>query len=191
MSILVIFSHPGPKGHCCAILDEVKKNLDEKNAEYEVIDLYRTGFNPVLKSEELPSTPQAKPEKEILEYQDKIRKADKLVFIHPVWWNGMPALLKGWIDRVFTAGFAYKFENKRPKGLLTDKEAVVFITMGAPKIFASIFSGNRAAKVIGKDILGFCGIRAKVHRLGNAFELNEKQEEKINEMVAKGLSSFV
>jgi len=100
----------------------------------------------------------------------------------------MPAMLKGFIDRVFTSGFAFKYNTKgMPQGLLKGKKAIVILSTGAPKI-ASIFIGDRFRKHIAKDILGFCGIETKVYQVDNARELTETQKKKIKNIVNEAIN---
>jgi NAD(P)H dehydrogenase (quinone) len=101
----------------------------------------------------------------------------------------MPAMLKGFIDRVFTSGFAFKYDDKGlPKGLLKGKEAIVILSTGAPKI-ASIITGSRFKSHIQKDILQFCGIKTKVYQIDNARELNKGQKKKIKNTVKEAMRS--
>jgi NAD(P)H dehydrogenase (quinone) len=187
MSTLIIFAHPGNEGHNSAILTEVLSFLDKKGEKYEVLDLYKQNFDPILKKEELYTSGERNISKEVLEIQEKIKNNLRLIFIYPVWWATMPAILKGFFDRVFTSKVAFVYEKGLPKGLLKNK-AAVFITSGAHNVLSSIFQGGRPAKVISKDILGFCGIQSKVFQLGNANEDKlESNKKKISSLVKKGL----
>ncbi|MBM3229682.1 hypothetical protein FJZ26_04590, partial [Candidatus Parvarchaeota archaeon] len=106
---LIIYSNPDQvNGHSAALLGFVKTRLSEKGLAYEVIDLYADNFDPVLKQEELRGRPS---DRLVLSYQEKISRASRLIFIFPVWWYTTPAILKGFIDRVFSAGFAYNFKK--------------------------------------------------------------------------------
>lgn len=188
MKTLIIYAHPLTKGHCPTILEEIKSNLSSKNIDYEVIDLYKIKYNPILEDEEHYTAGNRKVSKQNLKFQDKIKESDKLIFIYPVWWNSTPAILKGFIDRVFTPHFAFKWEGKVPKPLLKGKKAIIFLTTGASKLFFKIFEGNRAIKIIKKDILKFCGIKSKVFHLGSANNLNDNNINKIKSLVNKGLA---
>lgn len=109
-----------------------------------------------------------------------------MIFIHPIWWNGPPAILKGFFDRVLLPRFAYKFEKGMPIKLL-NKKAVLFVSHGGPKLYTDFILRNRGIKIITKDTLGFCGIKTKVYKINNAKKLNEKKEKEIEKMVFKGL----
>lgn len=182
MKTLVVYAHPEVRGHCSTILEAVKDNL----SSCSVLDLYEMGFDPVLKEEELKMAPKPK----FKGIQQKVKNADKLIFIYPHWWGGMPAILKGFFERVFTHGFAFRFKGKMPKPLLNGKEALVFKTAGGPKIF-HLLMGNRDSKVIRKEILGFCGIKTKVVLIGGCWKLNDRKVSRIRRIVAKSLIKFL
>ncbi|MBW3019645.1 NAD(P)H-dependent oxidoreductase [Candidatus Woesearchaeota archaeon] len=183
--ILVVYAHPKTKGNGYEILQEVKKR------KCEVLDLYAMKFDPVLRDNELYTAGKDSVSKKVLEIQKKIKKADGIVFIYPVWWGTMPAILKGFFDRVFTAPFAFEYVKKPiigavPKGNIK-KKAVVFLTTGAKK-WQSLLLGNRFKHVIKNDILEFCGINAKVFQFGGAERWDENRRPEIQEMVRKGLT---
>ncbi|MBN1792510.1 NAD(P)H-dependent oxidoreductase [Candidatus Woesearchaeota archaeon] len=185
--ILVIYAHPSREGHCGAILEEVKTRLSANKLEHEILDLYEAGYDPIMKKDELYTHGGTESE-ETKAMQEKIKTAEKLIFIYPVWWNTMPAMLKGFIDKTFTPEFAYKFSDKRlPIQLLKDKKASIFITTGASKAAFWFFLGSRGEKVMAKDILGFCGVKTKAFHLDNARHLDDATREKIKSLVTKGL----
>jgi NAD(P)H dehydrogenase (quinone) len=211
MKILVIYAHPDSEGHCSAILSEVKQHLDQETSDYEIIDLYKMNYDPVLKGKELYGVKSTELSDVNKELQEKVSKADKLIFIYPIWWNSMPAILKGFFDRVFTSGFAFKygpmipskirthllrypfvtrFDYGVPIPLLKGKKAAVFLTTGAPKI-AFFITGNRFKKLIKRDILGFFGIKSKIYQIDNCKRINEHQIEKIKRTVNKGMKRLL
>ncbi len=186
MKTLIIYAHPDHESHAKLTLELVTKNLENKKEEYEILDLYKINFNPILSEKEMY---QKDPEsiKDIIPIREKITATKKLIVIYPIWWNGMPAILKGFIDRVFSSGYAFKYENGMPKGLLVNKTATVFVTTGANKIVTQLFLGNRFKKNAEKDIFGFCGIKTKVYHVDKAITLDEKQHKKIEKSVEKAL----
>ncbi len=191
MDVLIIFASPNRKGHCAEILREVLNRLDAENAEYEVLDLYKMKYNPLLSWDELYTMGNRHISKENLEIQAKIKSTDKLVFIYPVWWNSMPAVLKGFFDRVLTPSFAYKFSSSGiPRKLLKGKKAAVFITSASSSTVSFIFLRNRAKQLIKEDLLGFCGISSRVYQFGGATKLTESNKQKIKKMVKKGMDCF-
>jgi len=126
MKALIVYCHPKTESFNAAILTTVKEELEKKQAEVKVKDLYRMNFNPVFQAQELE-----KPLPDVLQEQKDVAWADTLIFIYPIWWHERPALLKGWIDRVFSYGFAYQYGAHGFEGLLHGKKALVFTTAGA------------------------------------------------------------
>jgi NAD(P)H dehydrogenase (quinone) len=112
MKYLVIYSHPNPQSFCHAILETVKKTLAAKKHDVVVRDLYALGFDPVLKAADFAAIQSGKTCVDIKPEQDYIVWSDIMTIIHPIWWAGQPAMIKGYIDRVFSYGFAYSRDAK-------------------------------------------------------------------------------
>jgi NAD(P)H dehydrogenase (quinone) len=161
MKILVVYAHPNPQSFNHAILDAFTSGLSESGHTYEVVDLYAMRFNPCLDGGDLAKITAGKTPEDIRAEQERVSRAEGLVFIHPVWWAGAPAILKGWVDRVFSMGFAYTFEKTgNPVGLLKHRKGLVINTAGAGKEDAEA-SGmtetlNRAEV---EGMLKFCGVQ--------------------------------
>ncbi|MFC1868461.1 NAD(P)H-dependent oxidoreductase [Thermodesulfobacteriota bacterium] len=161
MKVLIIYAHPNPDSFNHAILDAFTEGLSEAGHTSEVVDLYAAGFDPCLTFAELGALREGRTYDDVQAYQDKITQADALAFIHPNWFTGVPAILKGWIDRVLCMGFAYMYdmEKKIPIGLLKHRKAVVMNTSGAIEERAQ---ETEAAPMLKKiwchEILGFFGI---------------------------------
>lgn len=187
METLIIYAHPKTKGYCPEIMSEVLKQLKIRGLKYDVIDLYKIKYDPVLHEKEHYTAGGYDVSKQNKEFQSKIKKAKKLIFIYPIWWASMPAILKGFIDRVFVGRFAFTYVNGVPKGLLKGRKAAIFTTSGAPKFFSWLFQGGSTIKGIKNMILGFCGIKSKVFQLGSAQEYNSKRKGEIRKLVKKGL----
>lgn len=161
MNVLIIYAHPNPKSFNHAVLEQVKKGLKESGHKISVIDLYQEHFDPrlIFNDNEVQRRRNLKNDPETAHYRDLISKADHLIFIYPVWWYGLPAILKGFFDRVFVSGFAYVYEGLVPKGLLTGKSAWVIYTIDSPGWFIRLIRQNVEWTVVKKAILQFCGIR--------------------------------
>jgi NAD(P)H dehydrogenase (quinone) len=187
MKTLVIYAHPDHESHAQITLKLVEEKLKSKKETYEVLDLYKIKFNPVLSSADLYESKTKGPAKDVVKMQQKITNSDHLIVIYPIWWNGMPAILKGFIDRVFSSGYAFKYVGVMPQGLLKGKKATVFVSTGSKKLITCLFLGNRFKKNAIIDIFGFCGIKTKVYHVDKAYELNDKQKEKIRKNIDKAL----
>lgn len=159
MNVVIIYSHPNTKSFNHAILEQVKQGLKESKHSVEVVDLYADGFNPVLVYNENVKRSELINDAETAHYRELIKQADQLIFIYPIWWYGLPAILKGFIDRVFVSGFAYTSGGKTPKGLLGDKSAWVIYTIDSPAWFVRLFRKNIEWKTMKDAILNYCGIK--------------------------------
>lgn len=95
-------------------------------------------------------------------YRDNIIWSDRIVFVFPIWWSGMPAILKGFIDKVFATGFAYDFKGVLPIGHLKGKTAWIINTHDTPVLFANLFQQDYG-RVLKKQVLGMCGIKTTKH----------------------------
>jgi len=192
MTTLIIYAHPNIDGHCSTILANVQLQLKDKKEKYELIDLYKINFDPVLHEEELYTVGKKKNDKQIIEFQNKITKSDKLIFIYPIWWNAPPAILKGFIDRVFSSKFAFTYEKKYglilPVGLLKGKKAIVFTTSGSNNFVFNCMFKARGSKTIAKDSLRFCGIKTKAFHFGKALNLNDETKIKLSKLTKKGMN---
>lgn len=130
MKTLIIYTHPNPKSFNHSILLAVQDELLRKGHEIRIRDLYSEPFNPVLGATDFIAFSQGLIPDDIRREQQELLWADHLVFIYPVWWFERPALLKGWIDRVFSNGFAFTYGPQGAKGLLHHKKALVLQTAG-------------------------------------------------------------
>ena len=155
MNILIIYAHPNCKSFNNAILKQVESSIPSTH-KVKTIDLYKENFDPVLKFDEENKRRDLAKSPETSKYRDMIKEADKLIFIFPIWWSGMPAILKGFIDRVFVSGFAYSYKKIGLEGHLKGKSAWIITTMDAPAIALPFC--NDYSKVLKNQILKPCGI---------------------------------
>ena len=165
MNYLIVYAHPNPKSFCHAIKEEIEARIKQQGAEPVVRDLYQQGFNSALSSGDFVQFLQHVTPADIQKEQEFIRKADVLIFVYPVWWFSMPAILKGYIDRVFSRGFAYEPAGHIIKGLLPGKKVMIFSTTGGPR-FAYFLLGYKAAikTTIDAGIFKFCGMKVALHK---------------------------
>jgi NAD(P)H dehydrogenase (quinone) len=146
MNVLIIHAHPEPKSFCAALKDTAIETLKALGHEVCVSDLYAMGFNPVASAEDF----LARENEEYLNYaleqrsggaagtmtqdiQDeisKVKQADLIIFTFPLFWMSAPAILKGWIDRVFVSGIFYGGKRIYGKGGMSGKRALVCTTLG-------------------------------------------------------------
>ena len=194
MKTLVVYANPNMGGHCHAILESVKQELASRKIEYDFVDLNAEKFDPVISAEELYTSGGSKVNDQTKKYMDQLAAADKIIYIYPIWWNSMPAIVKGYFDKVMAGRFAFRYIKKPylwfayPVGLLTGKKAVVFVTTGARWWMTGPFLGNRYKKIIVHDILEYCGLKAKLFSLHNCLKWEESRKPEVEKLVKHGLN---
>ncbi|WP_342619464.1 NAD(P)H-dependent oxidoreductase [Rhodoferax sp. GW822-FHT02A01] len=147
MKVLIVFAHPEPKSFSAALKDIAVKKLESLGHEVNVSDLYKMAWSPALSEKDFGED-RANPEYLDLSAeqenahakgsicdavrleQAKLSEADLVLFHFPVWWFSMPAILKGWVDRVFSRGYAYSTGKKYETGHFKGKKAMLCITTG-------------------------------------------------------------
>ena len=174
----IIYAHPYDQSFNYGILRRVQQLLDEKGEKYRLIDLYADGFNPAYTKEELALFNQGKAlDLLVLHYQELLKTTNRLIFIFPIWWADMPAIVKGYLDKVLLKTVAYR-ENKVGllEGLLNLDEALVISISTAPTFYLKYFCGN----TIGRAMLGHTlkGVGAKKRRWINCGRANLISDEK-------------
>ncbi len=167
MRILAVYAHPSPQSFNHSLLQALIEESERKKHQCVVRDLYREKFQPVLSEKDFEAFNHGDIPADIKAEQEEVKNAEVLVFIHPVWWFGFPAILKGWVDRVFSYGFAYGHDSRGVKPLLTGKKALIFNTTGAPRTSGYIETGTEDAmeKLIDVGIYQFVGLEVLLHRM--------------------------
>jgi len=133
MNHLIIFAHPQQSLNQ-TLLDLVVSTLLNNGHHVTVRDVYSIGFPPELTTAEKVAMKNRHVPAPVQREQKLIQQADVLTFIFPIWWTGLPAMLKGYVERVFSEGFAYEInENGVVKNLLRDKKGVIINTHDAPR----------------------------------------------------------
>lgn len=181
MKHLIISAHPNPQSFNRALVEEVIKATRQAGVETVVRDLYTLDFNPVLSWRELNASMEGIVPAEIKFEQKLITEADLITFIYPLWWMGFPAILKGYLDRVLSYGFAYQNENNISVGLLGNKKIQQFITMGNSIEKYQQLGFDKALKSCLVDgLFNFCGITDIQHDIfGNIHLLDETDRQTI------------
>ena len=163
MNHLVIYAHPNPKSFSNAIRHTVVKTLREKGETVEEIDLYAMGFQPVLSGSDLAAAQKGGVVPEIQQEQARITRSDRLVVIFPLWWGGMPAILKGYFDRVLTHGFAFKAGRGGVQGLLAGKSVALVTATGGSKKDLAQLGVVHSINALDQSVFGFCGMEILEH----------------------------
>ena len=135
MKVLIVYAHPNPKSFNHAVLEEFTKGLKDSGHTYEVVDLHAIKFDPSTNLGDFVQFTGGKMPNDVLAQQEKVSAAEALTFIFPRLDWTYPAILKGWIQRVFSFGFAYMASKEGVKGLLKNKKVLLINTAGAPEEF--------------------------------------------------------
>jgi NAD(P)H dehydrogenase (quinone) len=190
MNTLIIVAHPNPASfNKSGILETVKATLTEQGHEYRVRDLYEINFNPILSGADFAAFQSGTIPADIQAEQDHIRWAKKIVVIYPIWWIGRPAIFQGYIDRVFSYGFAFEYGEAGAKGLLDIDKTLIINTAGTPE---HVYDGwNESKQLLGRPsvegIFYFSGVKQVEHL--QFYGLPSSTPEQREEMLAKVKSS--
>ncbi len=164
MKFLLIYAHPNPASFNNAVRETIFAELQEAGHTVTVRDLYASGFDPVLTTDDLQSVMSGTIPESIKPDQDLIRAVETLIIVYPLWWSGMPAILKGYIDRVFCHGFAYRITEEGAVGLLGGKKVFIVTTTGAPEeIYEETGMFKSLTQTVDEGIFGFCNMTMIEH----------------------------
>lgn len=163
MKVAIVFNHPYERSYNNAILSSVTKGLQKANHEVDLMHLDNDGFNPAMSKADLKAFVEHKPiDPQVIDYNKRLEKADHLIFIFPIWWDLMPAMTKGFIDRVLCPGIVY---DHHPRGfglvplLVTLKGVTIITTMNKPRIMYSLLIGNLIKKAMLKSVFKTMGYK--------------------------------
>ncbi|MCY1278936.1 Flavodoxin-like fold protein [compost metagenome] len=158
--ILMILGTPKPDSLCHALGEAYAVGARREGHVVRQLKLGEMQFDPVLRG---GYDHNQNLEPDLLEAQRQIHWAEHLVFVYPVWWGGLPALLKGFFDRVFLPGFAFKYRGRSQlwDKLLTGRTADLLVTLDTPRWYFRWIYGAPAHRQMVRTILGFCGIKTQ------------------------------
>lgn len=178
MNILIVYAHHEKGSFNSAMKDQAVSILTSKGHKVKISDLYEMSFDPlayrsdfshIINGEHINYIMEQKTAsekntfvKDIKTEMDKVHWANLIIFQAPVWWFSVPAILKGWFDRIFAAGFAWDFGKTYDNGLLTGKTGMLSLTTGgsATAYEPTGINGdiNQTLFAINHGILSFCGM---------------------------------
>jgi putative NADPH-quinone reductase len=187
MKVLVVYAHPVEGSFSSAIRRRVVDTLLAGGHDVDLLDLYAEDFRPVLNAEERRlhrAGPERKPA--IAEHAKRLRRAESLIFVYPTWWGGQPAILKGWIDRVWVQGVAYNFPEgaKRVTPLLKDVRHLMVVTTHGSSKWINSLQGEPGKRTMLR------GLRAMCHPMTKAiwiacYDLDRADDVKRNRFLEK------
>ena len=175
--ILLILANTKKKSFCRTLADNYEQGATSKGHDIKRINLGDLKFDPILHEGLDGKQPL---ESDLVKSQKLIAWANHIVFVYPIWWSSFPAILKGFIDRTFTSGFAYKYNKNKmlPDKLLKGKSARLFATMDAPPFIYKFWFGAPGNKIMKRGLLNFCGISpVKISNIGSLKSSTESKRK--------------
>jgi putative NADPH-quinone reductase len=156
--ILIINGHPNKDSFCNALAEAYRKGAISSQAEVKEIIIRDLTFNPSL---QFGYQKRTELEPDLLTAWENIKWADHLVWVHPVWWGGLPAITKGFIDRLFLPGFTFQPRENSLwwDKLLKGKTAHIITTLDQPSWYYRLAFGRPGVNQLKKSILGYCGVK--------------------------------
>ncbi len=189
-SVLVINGHPDPGSYNYALSNAYLAGVEKAGLDVSQINIAELNFSPSLTYGYRKESPL---EPDLENALNLIKKAEHIVWFFPMWWYGYPAIMKGFIDRVFLPGhaFAYQKGNPFPKKLFKGKSARMVITADTPAWYNRLFMGSPAIKQLKRGTLQFTGINpVRVTYIspirGSSEEFRKKWLEKVELLGEKG-----
>jgi len=176
--ILVIQAHPDPESFNAALAKAYIQGAEKTGAEVKLLVISELKFDPVLR---FGYRKRTELEPDLVQAWEWISWADHLVWVHPVWWGGLPALSKGFIDRLFLPGkaFSYKENSNFQIKLLRGKTANILTTLDQPGWYYWLMYGRPSVNMLKRSTLQFCGINpVQVNYFGIVRNSNAAQREK-------------
>jgi NAD(P)H dehydrogenase (quinone) len=185
MRILVIYAHPVETSFHATLHARVVAALRKAGHEVDDCDLYAEKFNPVLSREErLHYHDTAVNQAPVKGYVDRLQRAEALVFCFPVWCFGLPAILKGWFDRVLMPGVAFDISDPaHVKPALTHLRRIAAVTTYGRPRWMAFMMGNPPRKVIKRYLRALTGGRARIDYLAY-YHMNMTTPEKLTRHIA-------
>jgi NAD(P)H dehydrogenase (quinone) len=166
MRVLVVYCHPVPESFAASAHRTVLEALRQAGHDVTDVDLYAENFDPVMsRQERLDYHNTERNERLVKRYDDQLVGTEALVLVYPAWWYSMPAMLKGYFDRVWLPGVAFdvtpegKVDTNRLKQL---RRIMVVTTYGGPWWMVRFAIGDPARKVIGRAVRALCARNCRV-----------------------------
>ncbi|WP_417687174.1 NAD(P)H-dependent oxidoreductase [Roseibium sp.] len=164
MRVLVIFSHPCRESFNFGVVQTVLQTLKEQGHEVRLRDLYEEGFNPVMHADERRGYhDEGDNVAPVAEYVEDIVWCEMLVFVYPTWWYGLPAMLKGWLDRVWLPHVTFSMPTteagSRPK--MQHIRAIAVVTTCGASWWLSKLVGEPGRKTILRGLRALCAPRCR------------------------------
>lgn len=194
MKTVVVYYHPYNKSFCHAILDQVINSSLKAGHEIDIIHLNVENFWPVMTSEDLQGfVKHQMVDPQSIEYAKRVKKADHLIMIFPIWWELMPAMIKGFIDKIIFPGTCYEYTQSGlgMRSLMPNVKVTIFSTMNTPKFIYQLIYGNALKNALVKGTFKKSGVRkvkwVSFHMVKGSSDKKRKDWlKKVERLVTKG-----
>jgi NAD(P)H dehydrogenase (quinone) len=166
MNHAVIVAHPNQQSFTLAVARTYADVVQRTRGRVLVRDLYRMGFNPCLAADELPGVSGGAPRSDVIAERQLLVDVDIFAFVYPLWFNAPPAILKGYMDRIFGLGFAFRAGEGGTEPLLNGRRMISFTTGGAPHSWEHESAALRVSRrLIEEHFAEGCGLKCidRVH----------------------------
>lgn len=190
MHVLAVLSHPRRDSFSGAVTDRFADGCREAGHTIEIADLHAEGFNPVWQPDDDAQFDDTPMPAEILAEQARVERCDAMALVFPLWWWGMPAMLKGWVDRVWSWGWAYDQVDDPDRSLLRNRTCVMLIPAGASPRTMAPYGYEQAMDAIWRTgTLGYFGMGDKrIHLLHGANGSDARRQGHLETAYQAGLT---
>lgn len=158
MRSLVVYCHPDPRSFVAAMNERVVSRLRDAGDEVRVTDLYAEGFDPLFSADERANHLEAGGHPDVAHHVEDLQWCERLVLVYPTWWSGQPAMLKGWIDRVWVRGAAWELPSgsRRLRGRLRNVRRLVAVTTHGSSKTVNSLQGEAGKRVLSRTLRAIC-----------------------------------
>jgi putative NADPH-quinone reductase len=183
--VLVLFSHPVAESYGAALHAAVVEELKRAGHEVDDCDLYAEAFDPVLSGKERRGYHDvATNTLPVAAHVERLRRADALVIVTPVWNFGWPAILKGYFDRVFLPGVSFVLEGGKVRGALTNVRRLIVVTTYGGSRWRAVLVGDPPRKIATRVLNAVTGFRARIAYLAH-YDMNRSTQASREAFLAK------
>lgn len=158
MNTLVVYCHPDPDSFTAAIRDVVVETLTAGGHDVRVRDLYGEGFDARFSAEERRTHLTPGPHQSVAAHAEELHWCAHLVLVYPTWWSGQPAMLKGWMDRVWVRGIAWELPigAKRVKARLTNVHRITAVSVHGSSKWVNVVEGEGGKRSVTRSLRSLC-----------------------------------
>lgn len=179
MKILAVFCHPMRDSFTGKILDNFVRGAEEAGHNVEIADLYGEGFQPIMQEADFAQFYDEPLPEDVLKEQARFERCEAFVLVFPIWWWSFPAMLKGWIERVFTAGWAFTITDDPEGSMLDERRALILCCSGgSDKMFEKYGTRDALKNMIEIGVMEYCGVNDVTthifHRARVAVEISQE-----------------